>query len=97
MAEPSQDESPDRIRQTWAYIAEKWGPENKCPMCGTTNPWVPLYVIDLAIRKDKSWGNDDELQVIPALPLLCSNCNFIAWIASKRAGLSEPPTTEGQS
>jgi hypothetical protein len=74
------------------HTDEKWGKDPKCPMCGETN-WMLGLVVDLSIRADPKFGTTKYVrQGIPAAPVICTNCSFIAWIAAKPAGFGEFPT-----
>lgn len=82
---PTADEFTGRAIE---WLQEKWGEGKECPFCHVAQ-WTVLLPVDWELRP----GIEDQIYKglrVTAIPVVCSNCGFIAPIDGVTSGLIEP-------
>ncbi len=69
-----------------AWLLEKWGPDKKCPMCGTVE-WEVAPIGGLS-QFIPDYGFESH-SGYPVVPVLCANCAFVALIHAVASGVVE--------
>lgn len=79
---------PEYKKLVIAWLRDKWGDGRRCPMCDHA-VWTVLAIIDFPVRFH-DMGTEFLGKSVPAVPVRCDNCGFIAVVGALHAGVLPP-------
>ena len=79
--------SKSKMEKFMKWLAEKWGPDRKCPLCRMNGWQIEDLVVELPQYQHYTLDIGAPLASIPLLALACKNCGNTILISGKMAGV----------